>query len=300
VALPCVLLSRAPTAAYVPRTTRRTTPITRRRAYLLTAWASRSPSGERRRAVLACRCEAARATRSKPAWGNSKARRCKAKGFGTPHRHAHLRGVCESGCDRAALAPHRPAKGGSSPTAPRPATKHRRRSECAARQPEPAPREHPSGLHKMLVEAPALVPAFTLPAGDGALVQREGRDDGLNRAAIRHPGYDGDHQLVRLVCPVECSPFGFAESLGAPLALVAALFSAPDHDVSLARSAVGPATSGVAVSFVRVHARILAVYLFVEHGAGWPLSHRPEVPFALSWTHGLYRIAQPASLLHEG
>ncbi|MBA3702303.1 MAG: hypothetical protein H0W79_05660 [Rubrobacteraceae bacterium] len=57
VAAPWVVLSRSPTSAYVPQTTRRRTPTTRRRAYLFTAWATMSPSGKEAEAVLACRCE---------------------------------------------------------------------------------------------------------------------------------------------------------------------------------------------------------------------------------------------------
>ena len=49
--------------------------------------------------------------------------------------------------------------------------------------------EHLSVLDKVFMEALALVPTFALPASDGALVQREGRDDGLYRAAVRQQGY---------------------------------------------------------------------------------------------------------------
>ena len=40
------------------------------------------------------------------------------------------------------------------------------------------------------MEAPALVPAFALPAMDGAFVEPEGRDDGPRRATVCQQGYD--------------------------------------------------------------------------------------------------------------
>jgi hypothetical protein len=63
---------------------------------------------------------------------------------------------------------------------------------------------------------------------------------------LTNQGHDGDHQFVRFVRPIKHSPFGFAESLGAAFAPVAALFLTVDHDVAPARSAVGPATLIVA------------------------------------------------------
>jgi hypothetical protein len=69
------------------------------------------------------------------------------------------------------------------------------------------------------------------------------------------PGHDGgDQLLMRLVHSVECTTFGGRESLAASFAAVAPLFLAMDHDVALTRSAVGPAVSVVAESFLRVHA----------------------------------------------
>ena len=68
---------------------------------------------------------------------------------------------------------------------------------------------------------------------------REGRDDGLDRAAVRQQGHNGYHHLVQLVRPIERGSFGFGKGLVAPLALVAALFLTMDDDVILARSAVG-------------------------------------------------------------
>ena len=130
--------------------------------------------------------------------------------------------------------------------------------------------KHSSGLHQMFVEAPALVPAFALPAGDGALVQREGRDDGLRWAAVCQQGYDGHDQLMWLVHPVESCALGGREGSAASFAAVAALFSAMDHDMSLGGSSVGPATLVVAESSLRVHMRILLLTLDTNKDAAGP------------------------------
>src|SRR5215204_2644348 len=122
----------------------------------------------------------------------------------------------------------------------------------------------------MFVDAPTLVAAHQLPAGDGALVQREGRDYCLHRTAVGHQGHDGDHQLVRFVRPVERGAFGFTESLGASFAAVASLLLAVDHDVALTCSAVGPATAIVAKSLLRVHMRILLLALNTNKSAAGP------------------------------
>ena len=44
--------------------------------------------------------------------------------------------------------------------------------------------EHSTGLDEMFVDALTLPPALALPARDGTLIQREGGDDGLRRAAV--------------------------------------------------------------------------------------------------------------------
>jgi nitrous oxide reductase accessory protein NosL len=115
--------------------------------------------------------------------------------------------------------------------------------------------EHPSGLDEVFVDPLALPPTFALPAGDSAFVEAESRNYCLNRAAVGQQGHDGCDQLVGLVCPIECSTFGFAESLGASFAAIAPLFWAVYHNVALTRSSVSPATLVVAESFVRVHVR---------------------------------------------
>src|SRR3712207_6564067 len=102
------------------------------------------------------------------------------------------------------------------------------------------PQEPSPGLNDLFVNPPALPPALALPARDGTLVQRKGRDYGLWRAAVCQKRHDGYDQLVRLVRPVESWALGGGEGSAASFAAIAALFSAVDHDRSLARSSVGP------------------------------------------------------------
>lgn len=90
------------------------------------------------------------------------------------------------------------------------------------------------------------------------LVETEGRHDGSNWAAVSQQGYDCDHQLVRLVRPIEGGSFGLGKGFLAPLAFVAALFLVEDCIVTLARSAVGPATFVVAEYIERLYVRILS------------------------------------------
>ena len=66
--------------------------------------------------------------------------------------------------------------------------------------------------------------------------------------------HDDGEQLMRLVHSVERGTFGSRESLAASFAAIAALFLAVDDNVAFTRSAVGPAVSVVAESFLRVHA----------------------------------------------
>src|SRR3712207_5058377 len=73
------------------------------------------------------------------------------------------------------------------------------------------PQEHLSGLGDVFMEAPALVCPPVLPAGDGALVQPEGRDDSLSRTAVSQQDHYGYYQLVWLVHPVEGGAFGGRE-----------------------------------------------------------------------------------------
>src|SRR5829696_9327838 len=64
--------------------------------------------------------------------------------------------------------------------------------------------KHPSGLDDVLMNPPALPSAFVLPAMDGAFVEVQSSNDGLNRAAVCQQDHYGGDQLVRLVRPVEC------------------------------------------------------------------------------------------------
>ena len=82
---------------------------------------------------------------------------------------------------------------------PQPATNRDRRGQPHHATDDPYPQliglnlrqRHSSGLDDVLVKAPALLWAHQLPAMDGAFVQTEGRNDGLQRAAVGHQGHDG-------------------------------------------------------------------------------------------------------------
>jgi hypothetical protein len=107
------------------------------------------------------------------------------------------------------------------------------------------------------VEPFALQTGLPLPAGDGALIEIEGGDDGLHRAAVGKQRHDCEHQPLRLVHPIEGGVSSRREGATASLTLVSALFSAMDHYVSLARTTVGAAASVVTPLSVRVHADTL-------------------------------------------
>ena len=62
--------------------------------------------------------------------------------------------------------------------------------------------EYPSGLNEVFMDPLAVPSALTLPAMDRALVEAEGRDDGLERTYVCKQGHDGYHQLVRFVRPI--------------------------------------------------------------------------------------------------
>src|SRR5215210_3310409 len=106
----------------------------------------------------------------------------------------------------------------------------------------------------MLVDSPALRTGLSLPAGDGAFIQIESGHNSLHRAAIGQQCQYRNHQPPRLVYPVERSVSGLREGTRASFALVAAFFSAMNHDVAFARTTVGAAASVVAPFAVRVHA----------------------------------------------
>ena len=154
---------------------------------------------------------------------------------------------------------------------PRPATPHRRSCGYATHWPENVGQEHPSSLHDVLVEASTLLSAHQLPAIDGAFVQTESRNDGLRRAAVCQERHDGCDQLMRLVRSVESCALGGGEGLAASFVSIALLFLAVDHDMSLARSCVGPAASVVAKSLLRVHVRVvLLLALDTNKGGAGP------------------------------
>ena len=103
----------------------------------------------------------------------------------------------------------------------------------------------------------ALQTGLPLPAGDSALIEIEGGDDGLHRAAVGKQRRDCEHHPLRLVHPIEGGVCSCREGATASLTLVSALFSAMDHYVSLARTTVGAAASVVTPLSVRVHADTL-------------------------------------------
>jgi hypothetical protein len=95
-----------------------------------------------------------------------------------------------------------------------------------------------------------------LPYTSRSRCARRGRSDHdrLNRPAVGQQSEHREDQLLRFVHPVESGALGLAERPCAFFAPVAALFSAVNHGVPLARSAVCSATPVVAESFSQVHA----------------------------------------------
>src|SRR5215217_6215363 len=121
-------------------------------------------------------------------------------------------------------------------------------------------KHHLLGLDEVLMYPPALQAGFLLPAGDGALIEVEGGDDGLHRTAVSKQRHHREYQPLRLVYSVEGSTPALGEGPPATLAAITALLLAVDHDVTLSRTAVGAATSVVTELPVRVHANTSLVW----------------------------------------
>jgi hypothetical protein len=99
---------------------------------------------------------------------------------------------------------------------------------------------------------PALHPGLSLPARHRSLIETEGRNDRLKRAAVSQKSGDYEHQLFWLVQAVECGAGRLAKGAPATFALVAALFLAVDHDVPFALASVSATVFVVTELLVRV------------------------------------------------
>ena len=153
------------------------------------------------------------------------------------------------------LDPHHPAQ----PEAARDRQRHRQPGH-AADHPHAQlvglhlPQGHPPGLNDLLVDAPTLRPRLRLVARHRPLVQPEGGDDRLGRAAVRQQRHHLDDEGVRLVRPVQGRAPRRSERLAASFAAVTPLALAVDHDMPRPPAPVGPTIRVVAELALRVHA----------------------------------------------
>lgn len=115
------------------------------------------------------------------------------------------------------------------------------------------PQVHPPLLHQVLVHPLAVRPGPRLPGGDGALVQPEGGDDGLERAAVAEQSQHQRHQVRSLLEPVEGRVPGRGEGPATAPARVPPLLPAMDGDVVLPDPASGRTGGVVAELSLRVH-----------------------------------------------
>ena len=84
----------------------------------------------------------------------------------------------------------------------------------------------------MLVEELAVSAGAVAPVGDGAFVEPEGGDDGLDRAAVAEQGDDDGDQVERLLQAVERGVASGGEGPAAGRAEVAAFLPTMDADVA--------------------------------------------------------------------
>ena len=61
-------------------------------------------------------------------------------------------------------------------------------------------KRHPPGLYKVLVYPLALRSGFSLPTGEGALIELEGCNNGLHQAAVGKQSHHRNHQPLRGLC----------------------------------------------------------------------------------------------------
>src|SRR5262245_11411979 len=107
----------------------------------------------------------------------------------------------------------------------------------------------------MLVEALPMSARPIPPGGDGPLVEPEGGDDRLQRAAVAEQGQHDDHQLGRLLEAVERGVVSRGEGPATGRTAVAPLLAAVDVDVAEPRLPACRAVEVVAELVLRVHRR---------------------------------------------
>src|SRR4051812_48004880 len=115
--------------------------------------------------------------------------------------------------------------------------------------PQPHLPPQDNSLVKLLAMSPGPVP----PGGDGALVEPEGGDDGLHRAAVAQQGDHDRHHIGRLLEAVVRGVAGGGEGPAAVGAAVTTLLSAMDADVAAPELPPCGAIGVVAELRLRVH-----------------------------------------------
>jgi hypothetical protein len=108
------------------------------------------------------------------------------------------------------------------------------------------------GVKEVVMNGLGMGPRLVLPGGDRALVQAEGGDDGLGRAAVGQQGDDANEQDGVLVQSVEGRARGGGEGLAAGGAAVASLGVGVDLDDARGGLAAGRAAGiGTELRFIR-------------------------------------------------
>ena len=95
------------------------------------------------------------------------------------------------------------------------------------------------GGDALLMHGPAMQAGTLLPVGDGTLIERESRNDGLRRTAVRQQGDDLGEAFIRVAQAVKGRAFGGGKGLAANRTFEAALFLRMNRDVAFFQSASG-------------------------------------------------------------
>src|SRR5262249_61386570 len=111
-------------------------------------------------------------------------------------------------------------------------------------------------LHDVRVDLLAMPSGLPVPGGDGPLIEPEGGDDGLSRAAVGPQRQDGGDQVVGGPLAIEGGAPSLGEGATAGGAPVAAFGTAMDPDVAPPDHAACGAIGVVAELRPRVHRQL--------------------------------------------
>ncbi|MEZ4719654.1 MAG: hypothetical protein R2851_26750 [Caldilineaceae bacterium] len=94
-------------------------------------------------------------------------------------------------------------------------------------------------LDQFAMDLSTMITGFLLPCGDRAFVQVKGRNNGLQRAAMRQERRHVHKEFGRLLDAVHGRPTSLAERLLAAGALVALFLPVMHHNIAAANFAAG-------------------------------------------------------------